>query len=173
MKRILWISLILIVAAGIFAGCNKDENSDNAYNISDSVFVLKASMSNITEITLGQIAADSATDVSISQYGAQMVTDHSAAQQQLQSIASKLGMTLSNSLDQQHQLLLDSLMTLKGSSFDSIYIHSQVRDHQEAVRFFKNESGHGLQKEIRSYVYTVLPHVDMHLQSALLLSQKF
>ncbi|HUQ67794.1 MAG TPA: DUF4142 domain-containing protein [Flavitalea sp.] len=173
MKIISWISLVLVVAAGIFSACNKDENSDNVYNVSDSIFVLKASMSNFTEITLGQIASDSSTDPAVAQYGARMVLDHTNAQQQLQSVAGKLGMTISNSLDQQHQLLRDSLLTYKGFAFDSIYIHSQVRDHQETIHFFKNESAHGMQKEVRAYMYQVLPALNMHLQSAIGLSYQY
>jgi putative membrane protein len=173
MKSMLWVSLVLAVAASIFSGCKKDKNSDNAYNISDSVFVLKASMNNATEIALGQIAADSATDPAVKDYGTLMVSEHTAAQQMLLNIASKLGMTVSNSLDAQHQLLRDSLLTLKGSAMDSVYIHSQVRDHQEAVRFFKNETAHGLQNEVKSYVYQEIRNIDMHLQQAILLSAKF
>lgn len=165
--------ILSVFALGLMAGCDKDEGSNNVVNTSDQVFIMKASMANFAEITAGQIAADSAEDASIAQYGQLMVTEHTAAQQQLSTIATSLGLTISNTLDAEHQMLIDSLFDLDGSAFDSVYIHSQVRDHEATVRFFKNESGNGLQKDIKAYMFQVLPMVTLHLQSARILSQNF
>ena len=173
MKKSTLILLLATATLFVVTGCDKDETSNNIYNINDSVFVMKASMANLAEITLGQIAADSAEDASIAQFGAQMVSEHTAAQQQLQTIASSIGMSIGISLDQEHLQLRDSLLTMKGSSFDSLYIHRQVRDHENAINFFKHESGHGLQKDIKAYVYQELQHVTLHLQTAKILAQKF
>jgi putative membrane protein len=173
MKSRTWILLVSAFTVLAMISCDDDEGSDSVVNTSDIQFVMKASMANFTEITLGQVAADSAEDASIAQYGALMVSEHTAAQQRLQTVATSLGINLNATMDQQHQLLLDSLLTLKGSSFDSVYIHSQVRDHESAIDFFKQQSAHGLQRDIKSYVWEVLPQVVMHFQSATTLSQKF
>lgn len=174
MKSRLWIILVTIVSiVFIISGCDKNENSNGVYNVSDSVFVMKASMANFAEIAAGQIAADSALEPSIAQFGEMMVTEHTAAQQQLQSVASQLGMTVTNTIDQEHQLFIDSLLNLKGRAFDSVYIHRQVVDHEKVIDFFKNESGHGLQKDIRAYMYQTLRNVTIHLQMAHTLSLNY
>ena len=165
--------VLSVFVLGLMAGCDKDEGSNSLVNTSDQVFIMKASMANFAEITAGQIAADSAEDASIAQYGQLMVTEHTAAQQQLSAIATSLGLTVSNTLDAEHQLLIDSLLDLDSSALDSVYIHSQVRDHEATIRFFKNESAHGLQKDIKAYVFQVLPEITLHLQSARVLSQNF
>lgn len=130
-------------------------------------------MSNFAEITLGQIAADSSSDPAIAQYGEQMVTEHTAAQQQLSSIASAIGIGLTTSLDAQHQSLVDSLLTLKGREFDSVYIHSQVRDHEFTVDFYKQQSAYGLQKDLKQFLYQTLSTIDQHLSAARILASKY
>jgi putative membrane protein len=173
MKSIATVVFLCLASALIISSCNKDETPNRLINISDSAFIRKASMSNFAEITLGQVAADSSSDSSIARFGQQMVAEHTAAQQQLQPIASEIGIGLTTTLDPQHQMLLDSLLTLKDRAFDSIYIHSQVLDHELAVDFFKQQSGHGLQKDLRQYVYQVLPAIEEHLQAAKILASKY
>jgi putative membrane protein len=173
MKSIVSILFFFAASALLLSSCDKDENSNSAVNTNDQVFVMKASSSNFVEITLGQIAADSATDPSVKQYGAQMVSDHTAAQQQLQTIASALGLDATATLDAEHQLLRDSLLSLKGRAFDSVYIHSQFRDHEKTIDFFKQHSAHGLQKDLKQYVYETLPELTFHLQSARTISTNY
>ena len=173
MKIIATILFFGLAAALVLSSCDKDKNSNSVVNSNDQIFVMKASMSNFAEITLGQVAADSATDPSIKQYGAQMVSEHTAAQQRLQAIVSALGVNVSTTLDAEHQLLLDSLLSLKGRTFDSIYIHSQLRDHLNAIDFFNQESAHGLQRDIKSYVFQTLPELTLHYQSARVISTNY
>ena len=172
MKSVASIFLISL-ASSLLISCDKNDNSNSVVNDNDVLFVKKAAISNFTEITLGQIAADSATDPSIKQFGAQMVTEHTAAQQQLQAITSGLGIDATGALDAEHQQLLSVLLTLKGSSFDSVYIHSQVADHEHTINFFKQHSAHGLQKDVKQYVYETLLAITDHLKLARTLSTKF
>ncbi len=172
MKKISCILLFAVVASFVIGSCEKD-NSNSTYNRYDSIFISQAASSNFIEITLGQLAADSATDPAIKQYGAQMVSEHSAQQQELQGIASRMGIGVVTTIDQAHQMLLDSHETLKGSSFDSVYIFSQVRDHENTIRFFKHESGNGLHKEVKAYVYQNLEDIRLHFINATVLSEQF
>jgi len=172
MKKISGILLISVTISFVIGACEKD-NSNSTYNAYDSIFISQAASSNLIEITLGQLAADSASDPSIKQYGAQMVADHTTQQQQLQAIASGIGIGVVTTIDQEHLLLIDTLETLKGSSFDSVYIFSQLRDHDNTIRLFKHESGNGLHKEVKLYVYQTLPDINEHFISARTLSTKF
>lgn len=171
-------SRTLLVTISIFSiitffSCKKDEGSNTLVNIRDSVFVSLASQANFAEIAAGQIAADSATDSTVADFGAMMVADHTAAQQQLQSIASQLGISIPTSVSGDQQRFIDSLFTLKGRTFDSVYIHRQVLDHQRTITFFKEESAHGLQKDIKAWMYQTLPAITVHQRDAAVIAQRF
>lgn len=173
MKARMLLIAVGVCATTLFFACDKDKGSNSLVNVTDSVFVSLASQANLAEIAAGQIAADSAQDSTIAEFGAMMVADHMAAQQELQSIASGLGIGIANAPSADQQRFIDSLYDLKGRTFDSVYIHRQVTDHSTVIRFFKNESAHGLQKDIKSYLYRTLPAITVHLQNAQLLAEKF
>jgi putative membrane protein len=173
MKSIAFILVFGVAFALLLSSCDKNGDSTNVYSNNDVLFVKKAAASNFAEITLGQIAADSSTDSTIKQFGAQMVSEHSAAQQQLQAIAGTLGIDATATLDSEHQLLVQSLLTLKGRAFDSLYIHSQVGDHETTIDFFKQQSAHGLQRDVKQYVFQTLPELTLHLQAATTIASKY
>jgi putative membrane protein len=167
MKSGTWICVAIIAAASLLFSCNKNDNNDNsnAVSQSDIDFVKMASMSNFAEISAGQIAAQRGSD-SVASFGQMMVTEHTATGQQMKSLAGNLGITVNDSLDDQHQQLMDSLMNLNGTMFDSVYLASQVADHQAAITLFQNEIDGGQNQDLKDFATNTMPHLQMHLQKA-------
>jgi putative membrane protein len=166
--------LVILFSSFVFVACNKSDGLTSTVNVNDSIFLAKASMANAAEIAAGQIAADSSKTASIKQYGQMMVSEHTAAQQELQTIASQLGIGITATIEADQQAFIASLLTIKDSAmFDSTYIHRQVADHQQTINFFKQESAHGLHKDIKSYMYRTLAVITIHLQQANVLSQNY
>jgi putative membrane protein len=157
-----------IIAGGILTGCDKDDdnNDDNGINDQDRNFVTMASMSNYAEIQAGQVASTKAQNEGIAEFGEMMVTDHTGAGTQLKSIAEQIGLPAKDSLDAAHVRLMDTLAMLSGSEFDSVYINSQIRDHQMAISLFQDQADNGENADLRSFASDLLPHLEMHLQHA-------
>ena len=167
MKRGAGICMAIALATLVIAGCDKDDDDDaTTVNQTDIDFVRMASMSNFAEISAGAIAANKAENEAIADYGQMMVTEHTTASQQLKALASTLGLYAPDSLDAAHVALKDSLMTLTGPQFDSVYINSQVRDHQLAITLFQNEANSGNHQDLRNFAETMLPHLQEHLEHA-------
>ena len=72
-----------------------------------------------------------------------------------------------------HVALGAQLLTLDGRAFDSVYIHSQVSDHQKAITFFQNEIDKGNNSRLKNYANTQLPHLQEHLRIADSLAANF
>lgn len=157
-----------LLAAALFTGCDKDDDDANDTDVNnlDREFVLKASMANTAEIDAGQLAAANGTNEGIISFGQMMVTDHSAAKTDLQNIAADLQLYAPDSLDERHVMLKAQLMTLSGRAFDSVYIHSQVQDHQEAIALFEREADDGDNDRLENYARSLLPHLRNHLRVA-------
>jgi putative membrane protein len=172
MKRENWIFVSVVFLAVAMVGCDKndDNNNDNtdntAFNQNDSAFILNASMSNFAEISAGQAAAERGNDTTVSNFGNRMVTEHILAGQQLDSVLAGSGLTTKDSLDQAHLMLMDSLQTLTGIQFDTVYINSQIRDHQMAISLFQNEASNGNNDKLKSFANDMLPHLNDHLENA-------
>jgi putative membrane protein len=165
MKKYVTASLC---AAVIFWSCDKnDDNNNNNTDINntDRNFTLQASMSNFAEVDAGQAAASKGS-TAVAAFGQMMVTDHTMAQAMLDSIASSYTLAAPDSLDAEHAALKTQLAALTGRSFDSVYIHSQVNDHQKAIDLFNDEVSNGHNYQLTNYASSLLPKLQMHLQMA-------
>jgi putative membrane protein len=94
------------------------------------------------------------------------VTDHTNAGNQLKALASQQGLQAKDSLDAEHVRLADTLERVSGRTFDSVYINSQVRDHQKAISIFENESKNGQNANLKQFANNLLPALQMHLDHA-------
>lgn len=163
MKKYLWSLLALFV----LLSCDKDDDdNDRDLNQTDRNFTTKATMANFAEIDAGQLAATKATEMGIRMFGQMMVTDHTTAKAELKNIAMSLGLYAPDSLDAEHVALKNQLMAATGREFDSIYIHSQVKDHQAAIALFELQRMNGDNEQLRDYAEETLPHLQHHLHMA-------
>jgi putative membrane protein len=171
MKKILFLFSLIVV---VQFGCKKDDDdnnnntgggggsSDTSISSQDRTFVLNAAMANYAEIQAGDLASTSASDSSIMAFGMMMSNDHTAAQNDLHAIADSLEVYAPDSLDSAHVALGAQLLFLTGSEFDSVYIHSQVTDHINAIHLFETEVSNGTNAVIKNYASSKLPVIQMH-----------
>jgi len=166
MKKLRMFPLVIGIAVSLIA-CDKDDDDDNeTYNQQDKNFAMMASMSNYAEIDAGQTASTKGTNAGIREFGSMMVRDHTKAGQELKPITSGLGLYSPDSLDAKHVALKAQLATLTGRAFDSVYIHSQVEDHQAAIDLFTDESEDGKQADLKNFATKTLPNLKMHKMHA-------
>lgn len=167
--------LLLVMASVMISFCCTDDDNLSTGEVTrnDRDFVIKASMSNYSEIEAGKAAQSMASDDAIRQFGQMMVTDHTAATDQWKELADSLYIAAPDSADSAHVLLLQRLDTLSGSAFDPVYIHSQVEDHQKAVSLFQEEVSGGDNSRLRAFAAGILPRLQQHLSLADSLAQKY
>ena len=164
MKR---ISVLALCIAGLVSSCDKDDDDQtNDVNATDRSFTMMAAMSNTAETDAGQLASIKAQNTGIRQYGMHMVSEHTTSQDQLQSLAGDLGLVAPDSLDAEHMMLKTQLQSLNGRSFDSVYIHAQVRDHQRTIALFENQINAGENSRLRDFAREQMPHLREHLDMA-------
>jgi putative membrane protein len=160
--------LLAISASLIFFACNKDDNTkgDDILNTQDRTFILQTSLANSAEVGAGGLAGSSADNQMVKDFGQQMMTDHTTAQTELKTLGTDVGVGTPDSVDATHKTLMDTLMTLSGRSFDSIYIMSQIADHQTVINQFEEEVSSGNKTAVINYANKYLPKLQMHLQMA-------
>ncbi len=160
------LAVLFILATG-FGACSKDDDNNNILSTTDRNFLLQAAESNFAEIGVGQLAYSKGTDSSLQVFGLQMVSDHEMAQQSLNSVALNFGIVIIDSLSPAHVTIKNTLMSLSsGYTFDTTYINSQIRDHQEAIIMYQNEINNGSSVDVKNYANKYLPIIEMHLQMA-------
>jgi putative membrane protein len=165
MKKIgYWIiaSLLAITAC-------EDPNENNDARLVgevDKKFVLDAADAGLFEVNAGQVASAKASNADIKSYGELMVEDHYKINQELGAVAKTKGLEIPTTLSNEKQGMLDSLASMSGMTFDTIYVNMMVSSHTATVNLFETEAANGVDEELKSWASSRLPVLREHLEKA-------
>jgi len=130
----------------------------------DHAFLLAAAQGGMTEVKLGELAAQKGTREDVKAFGQSMVKDHSAINADLKTLAAQKGVPLPEALDADHQAMVDKMAALTGSDFDDAYITDMIKGHKQVARSFKAESAKTQDADIKSFLEKTIPVVGEHLK---------
>ena len=167
MKTNKWIYAIML-ASLVWVACDDDDDNiiDPTLNETDEQFVENASMSNMAEIELSEIAVTKATDTLVKAFAQKMIDEHTQAQNELEDIADDFrGIEWPNDLNERYEGIRDQLDSAStGYSFDTLYLGTQSRIHVEAQTTFQTATTNTTEARVRSYATKYLPAIEMHLE---------
>jgi putative membrane protein len=152
-----------LLAAGLFITVPR-VNAAITVSMADKNFILAAAQGGMTEVKLGELAAQNGKRDDVKAFGQMMVKDHTAINDDLKALAAQKGVTLPDSLDAKHQGMVDKMAALTGSEFDDAYIASMIKAHKNDAKAFKAESAATQDADIKSFVDKSIPVVDGHLK---------
>jgi putative membrane protein len=139
-------------------------NAATTVSTADQDFMLAAAQGGMTEVKLGELAAQKGMRDDVKEFGQMMVKDHTAINDNLKSLAAQKGVTLPDSLDAKHQGMVDKMAALTGPAFDDAYIADMIKAHKNDAKAFKAESAATQDADIKSFLDKSIPVVDGHLQ---------
>jgi putative membrane protein len=131
--------------------------------ISARSFIVKATRSNLFEITTGQLAQQRARSAGVKELGAMFVADHTKLNAQGAAVAKALGITPPTTLSPAQQKLVTQLQALSGRKFDRAWIAAQLLAHAQALQLTLRGTISGKRPEIRTLAAGALPIVATHL----------
>jgi putative membrane protein len=155
--------LTLIACLTAFSLASAPTRAADTVSAGDKTFVMKAAQGGMTEVQLGQLAADKATSQDVKDFGSKMVTDHGKANDELKSIAGSKGITLPDKLDAKHQAMVDKMNGLSGAAFDKAYVDAMVGAHKKDNALFTQEASSGQDADIKAFAAKTDETVKMHL----------
>ena len=132
----------------------------------DAKFMMDAAAAGMAEVELGQLASGKATRQDVKDFAKMMVDDHTKANGELTGLAAKKNVTLPTAPGPQHKAAKARLEKLSGVAFDKAYMAEMVKDHEKAVRLFKQESTGGADADAKAWAAQTLPHLETHLSKA-------
>ena len=120
-------------------------------------------MSNIFEIEAAKIEISQGRAVAAKQFAQDMLRDHGRAAGLLSAAARNDGVTVSQSLDAQHQQKIDALKNSDPANLDQAYLSTQVTAHQQTYELFVAYAKEGPDGPLKNAGVTMLPDLHMHL----------
>ena len=152
---------MVLVALGLLVS---RANAATTLSAADQDFIQAAAQGGMTEVKLGELAGQKGLRDDVKEFGQMMVKDHTAINNDLKTLATQKGVTLSDSLDAKHQGMVDKMAALTGSAFDNAYIAAMIKDHKKDAKAFKAESTATQDADIKSFLDKSIPVVEAHLQ---------
>lgn len=129
-----------------------------------AAFLQKAASGGQAEVALGKLAQSQADSPEVKAFGARMVADHGKANAELQTLASKKGVTLPG-LEPKQKDLHDELAALSGPTFDRAYMQAMVEDHDHDVAAFE-QAAKSKDPEVQAFASKTLPTLEAHQTEA-------
>ena len=126
--------------------------------------MMSAAQGGMTEVKLGEVAAQKATRANIRQFGTMIASDHSKANKELQAIAANNGVTLPSKLDATHKETVNKNSKLSGQDFDKAYVSEMVKDHEKVAAEFEKASKTAQNAELKSFAANTLLVIKHHLK---------
>lgn len=161
---------MLVLGTMCWIGCDDDDDNDNNKREladADERFVERAALSNLTEIDFGTLAASKGNSQMVRDFGQHMVDEHTLAQNELKALANNYDdIDWPGEPDPQHKQIKEQLVNLTGESFDSLYMVSQVADHEMTLSIFQSEIDGGKEQSVKDYANKYHPHIQEHLEKA-------
>jgi putative membrane protein len=162
-KSFFVLTVVACLAAFNFASSPAAAAEKSTVSTADTAFVMKAAQGGMTEVQLGQLAADKGTSQDVKDFGSKMVTDHGKANDELKSISSSKGITVPDKLDTKHQAMVDKLNGMSGAAFDKAYVHAMVAAHKKDDALFTKEASSGQDADVKAFAAKIDETVKMHL----------
>jgi putative membrane protein len=129
-------------------------------------FMNEAAAGSQAEIHLARTASSKGQSEAVKQLAQKIEQDHTAASKELESIASKRGVSLPNAPDPKHQQQMDKLSKLEGAAFDRAYARHMVSEHKKEISKFERASKNLVDTDLRKFAEATLPKLREHLQMA-------
>jgi putative membrane protein len=117
---------IVLIGYGVHVGLTAAQ----ARRTDARLFISEMTVVGLTEVRLGQMAAERGERANVKAFGQMMIKDHSAANAELAKVAAELKIVPPTDIDKQHSELVERLSKLNGAEFDRAYLMAMVDGHQ-------------------------------------------
>jgi putative membrane protein len=149
---------------------NQDPNGAGA--MMDKAFVRKALEGGMTEVQLGQLAAQKSSNPDVKQFGQKMVDDHTKLGDQMKQVAEQMNIKPPDSLSSKDKANVAKLSALDGDAFDKAYIKDMVKDHKQDEKDFKQEAINTSNPALKDVVSQGAQVISQHRQMIEQIAQK-
>jgi putative membrane protein len=105
--------------------------------IEPETFIAKASLECMTEVQLSRLAMDRGDSESLRHFAHATIDVYEKAAADIAKVAARKALPVPNSLDEEHQQLVERMREKSGRDFDLAYTGRMIDGHQRAITLFK------------------------------------
>jgi putative membrane protein len=180
-KTLLFETVIITVAMFSVLSCNDTTKANDNKKVAeqsneattktmnmekDAQFLAEATVVNVEEIKLGQLAQKKSTTKDVKDLGKMMEDEHTKALSALTALASKKSITIPSSPITKVEQAYNDLSAKTKTDFDKSYSTMMVDGHKNAIALFEKAAVECNDAEIKQWASSMLPDLRTHLDMA-------
>jgi predicted outer membrane protein len=135
--------------------------------LEDLRFLERGIDQSVTQIEMGELAAEKSSDEALSQLGRQVATDHEQIRQKLVELAQQRGVEVSARTPKETwQETIDQLQRQSGEDFDRAFLDMQLKTGQQLVELYQTQASNSTDTGLASFAITTLVQLQQHFATA-------
>ena len=131
----------------------------------DAAFITDALKGDNGEVAIGNLAAAQAMSQAAKEFGRMLATDHGAHKEQLQVLAGRAGVPVTEDPSDEAKANLAKLKSLKGAEFDKAFKQMMIEDHTKDIAKYEAQASSG-DAQTSALAKETLPTLRKHLDTA-------
>jgi len=144
-----------------------NQNAAPAQSFGDQSFVKESMEENLAEVQLAQLAQQKSQSNDVKQYAQKMESDHSQMNQKWFGPEAKaMNISEPTSPSKKDKKLMEKLQGLSGDEFDKEYITAILKDHQDDLKKYQEESEAAQDPNVKQIAQLGTKVISQHLQLA-------
>jgi putative membrane protein len=159
------IAALLLGALPIASARAQGANAKDSVQ-ADAKFVRNRISSNMLEVRLGEVAQHKATNKMVQGFAQRMATEHQRLQKQWADLASKYGITVTDSLGPKGQQRVKHMQGVARPSFDKKYMTAMIKTHAEEANHLRTALDSARSDPVKKLLAYERPIVLDHLLGA-------
>jgi putative membrane protein len=128
----------------------------------DAAFLRATHQADLAEIAGGEIARTRGASARVRALGARFVRDHTAIEDHLTAVARAAGVALPGTPTAAQLALAERYRSVPVATFDRLYLHTQLKAHEDALAAGKAELAGGEDARVKRLVSFAAPLVEAH-----------
>lgn len=129
----------------------------------DDQFLKAAAEALTSQLALAKLALDKSDRPDIKMYAHQVVTDSEKSKSDLETLAGQKKVKLPENSGLRYKAEKARLELLSGQQFDNAFVTSSINDYTKDLSAFRNESGDGIDSDVRQFASKNMPILREHL----------
>ena len=134
-------------------------------------FVKDAVESNLAEIKASELALTKSDNPAVKSFAQRMIDDHTKGNTQLEAVAARENIKVPDDSAITQRAELKMLQMKSGAGFDKSYLDQMKKDHDKAVKLFKDAASSGkVDADLKAFASKTLPTLEQHQHAVMQLA---
>lgn len=142
------------------------KNNSSKLKPEETSFIQQTAVGGLMEVEAGNLTLQKTKFEQVKDFAKRMIKDHTQANNELQTLASGMGIKLPGALPSAEQNRFDAMKQMTGNEYDQNYMDMMVNDHAKTIDLFNGASRFD-NPELRSFALKMLPVLNEHHRTAI------